>query len=129
MPTVAVSREQKLEFNGRTHLLRKMTLGQYAKFSQKLEELLPDRAQMQALLAGEPADRVQALMDLFKRAPERFAELMEVATGIPVEQLLESTPDEVFDLAAMVYEFNEIDRLGDRIKKVLSLGALQADQD
>jgi hypothetical protein len=127
MPTVAVSREQKLEFNNKTYLVKKMTLGQYAKFSQKLEELLPDKEQMEALMVGEPAERIQALMDLFKRAPVRFAELMEIASNIPLEQLLEATPDEVFDLAGVVYEFNEIDRLGDRIKKVLSLGALQAD--
>jgi hypothetical protein len=127
MPTIAVSRERRIEFNDQTYTIKKMTLGQYAKFSQKLEELLPDRQHMEALMTGEPAERIQAMMDIFKNAPMRFAELIEVAANIPVERLLEASPDEVFDLAGIVYEFNEIDKLGDRIKKVLSLGNLQAE--
>jgi hypothetical protein len=112
----------EIRFAERPFQVRKMSLGQYAEFSAKLEELLPSREDMESLIQGSAADRMQMVMAIFKRAPLRFGELMHIATKIPLETLMEATPDEVLDLAEQVYQLNGIDQLGERVKKVLSLG-------
>jgi hypothetical protein len=122
MPSAMLSREEKISFNEKDYAVKKMALGQYAKFSEKLEELLPNKAAMLALIQGSPADRIETILSLFKAAPEKLAELTSIASGISRDEILDATPDEVLDLLETVYRINEIDKLGERVKKVLSLG-------
>lgn len=119
--TMAV-KEKKVSFAGKDYVIRKMALGKYADFSEKLEQLLPNKEEIATMIRGEAGDRIEVIMRLFKSAPRTFAELIHIATGVPEKELLEALPEEVMDLAEEVYQLNEIDKLGERVKKVLRMG-------
>ena len=122
MGSITLSKERKIEFNDKTHVIRRMTLGQYARFMEVLEEIIPNREQLVLLIEGATADRFEVVMGLLKNAPSKIADLAEIASGIPSDEILAAYPEELFALGQQVYDLNNMKELGDRIKKALSLG-------
>ena len=126
MPSLSLPREREFKFNDKKYTVKRMTLGQYAKFMEALEGLIPNRERLATLIEGATADRFDVVMDLLKTAPNKIADLAQIASGIPAKDVLDAYPEEIFELGRQVYDINNMKELGDRIKKALSLGQPQA---
>ena len=126
MPTIALSREKEIKFNEKSYVVKRMTLGQYARFMEVLQEVIPGREKLVTLIEGATADRFEVVLDMLKTAPGKISELAHIASGIPSEDVLNAYPEELFELGNQIYQINNLGELGGRIKKVLSLGQAQA---
>ena len=110
----------EVEFIGKKFKIKRMSLSQYAKFAKKLDKMMPNARDMEALDEGDTVDKIQTMAALFRDMPGKFAELISVATGIAERHILKASAPEVFDLAHKIYEYNQIDELSGKILNAIS---------
>jgi hypothetical protein len=90
------------KFKGQPVDIMPLKVGQLPAFARALK---PISGSIEAMFNGTGFDLV-AFMGLIAENGENVVQAVSIASGVPVEQLNDATPDELIELAAVVLKVN-----------------------
>ena len=116
-------RTKTVEFAGEKVTVRELTLGDFSKVGDALGKVVGRTAIFEAFKSGDTEKQALAMADLLIVIPNDLADLINLATGVDQEKVLNATAPQVIDLFLEIWKLNNlVDVFGKKLGGVL--GAL-----
>ena len=90
-------------FNGRALQIQPLKVGQLPAFARAIK---PISSTLQTLLTGSGGVNVTSIMEMIADHGESIVQAVAIGSGVTVEELSESTPDQLIELAVIVMKVN-----------------------
>lgn len=117
MESVILPPGKKVSFNGKEYQVKPLPIRKYKVLLEKVAEIV-DLSDLKALMGEESANSGVALRK-FADAPDKLAEICELATGITKDEVLDGDIEQVIGLLIATIQVNNIIKVfTDAIKKI-----------
>jgi len=90
-------------FGGRQLTVAPLKVGQLPAFARAIK---PISGAVEAIATGRAALTLPAMLDMIADHGEAIIDAVSIASGVPVAELAEATPDQLIELAAVCMEVN-----------------------